>query len=295
MIFIYQKLIAVFLLLQLSGFAFANEPNDLPERWNVLATKYDKVLKQAATDRANKPNAYVNQLELLDRSLQNAMLFASHTPSPDRERYLGAIAGVAGGPLSMSMYGDGEQNNKPNSKLTVPFLFEMIIKGPPQYTNGICKDPFSGPLKRDASRSGGYKWHDEEYDLMTRYLSIGLIGKYEDPNVLILLNDLVDMDFDAEVKSFASHGLYVSMNPKAVDILLKVLTIENKEVRIRIWTNINYMTSRRLVWGEDPTKRQIAEFRTWWKDNKQLVINQYYNKDKERLEPVFKSPNRRRR
>ena len=130
-----------------------------------LSQKYEHILKEAELDRQNDPNSYKQRLELMDGCLQRA-------------------AHVHGG-MRISIYpppflqGRGVRwrvGPNPLGPKSVPFLLEILIKGPPLHANGMWKDPDFQKIR--------IEFNPQVYDLWARCWATTTVCEYNHPSIL---------------------------------------------------------------------------------------------------------------
>ncbi len=187
---------------------------------------------------------------------------------------------------------------------SVPFLLEILIKGPPLHANGMWKDP--------DSKRGHIKFRPQVYDLWARCWATGRVCKYDHPYILPILVEQLKSSEHPELRYYSVGGIRGLMDPNGIAPLIELVSDDNnafyESTAIRdskygrfikanwhvlnvsglAWVSLNQMTGRsRDIRNRNPNAQDIAEFRNWWQNNKNKVIEKFYNKKTGYLEPKF--------
>ena len=257
-----------------------------------LNQKYGHILKESELDRQNDPDTYQQRLELMDGlrggpNYHGGMRVGIYPPPFLRGR--GVRWRVGPDPLG------------PES---VPFLLEILIKGPPLQANGMRKDP--------DPKISLFEFRPQEYDLWARCWAAGRVCEYNHPSILPILVEQLKSTEHPELRYYSVGGIRGLMDPNGIDPLIELISDDNNafygstairdskygrflkanyhngDIDSLAWISLNQMTGRSyLARNRNPNAQDITEFRNWWQNNKNKVIEKFYNKKTGRLEPKF--------
>lgn len=177
-----------------------------------------------------------------------------------RQEILGrAVAGAARrrGDLLTNIQGDAfgvfsgldkglvEPSDELHVRSAVPFLLEVILKGPTEPEAGIRQRPIQG----------------YEPSLWMRCFAAALVGGYEGEDVVLLLVEMLDSKAPAPLRACAATGLRRSKAGEAIEPLITGLSDANDDVRKSVIFALKELTGQDF--GTDEGKYQ-----DWWRENK---------------------------
>jgi hypothetical protein len=208
-----------------------------------------RVLARAMLSWTAQPELNRRRTELIERALSPRI--SSHLPR------ISAVLGETGG---SSAYGTftPPQEDELRRKDAVPFLLEMVLKGP-------------SDTQRPAFKEG----------VWARCFAAGLVGWYTGPDVVPVLAEELGSG-DGKMPVAAVAGLGCARTYAAVEPLLGALSAQNDDVRASAYVALMDITGQdfrkgRILHTPPVTSDEITDavreqFRAWWQDNKARLL-----------------------